>query len=654
MCVCRVLAVRRAGENRIWGDRFKQRFLRARDGDHVYISPAKPPAARILSVRVEGEVPPEETKRRLDGEVYRAGEETAYFTLSGEPRRINVVATEPSGDVVVAADTKVQVEALRSGVLPVSFADIGGLDREIRQLQESIQFPLAAPEVFESLGVRPPRGIVLYGPPGTGKTLLCRALANELGAFFKLVSGPELFSSTYGESEARLREAFKEAEAHAPAVVVIDELDALAAPRDRSTQETERRMVATLLTLMDGLKELRGVVVIGTTNRIDAIDQALIREGRFWPVIRIPPPNEQGRRQILAILAESRMPLADDVDLNGIAERTYGFVGSDLAALCREAAYVALRREVGGPGGAIHVDDPVTLSRRITVTNEDFEKALAIVAPSAMREFMVEVPRVCWNDIGGLHDIKKLLHENVVLSLTKRTDLAQVGINPARGILLFGPPGTGKTLLAKAIACESRANFISVQGPEVKSKWYGESESRIRHLFTKARESAPCVVFFDELDAVAPVRGRSVLAVEDSLVNQILAEMDGIRTADGVIVIGATNRVELIDPALLRPGRFDYHLEVPLPDLEARMAIIGLHLPRLEGSEKLDVAALAEACEGLSGADIAEACRRAGWAALREVAYDTKRARLTEAHVWTAISEVRATGEKTRPKTIGF
>jgi transitional endoplasmic reticulum ATPase len=653
-CACVVLAVRHGDELKAWVDRFKQRFLSAHDGSEIAVFPLRPPQATAVTVRTEGELPAGELLKRLLGEIYRGSEETAYFTLSGEPRRIDVVTTVPKGDVVVGEDTNIQVKKSQSEALPVSFADIGGLDNEIRLVRESIQIPLAAPALFNSLGVRPPRGIILYGPPGTGKTLLCRALAGEAGAYFRLVSGPELYSSTFGKSESQLREAFKQAKSHAPAVVVIDELDALVPSRDRGTQETERRMVATLLTLMDGLTELKGVVVIGTTNRIDAIDQALVREGRFWPVIRIPPPNEQGRRQILTILAESKMPLDRNVNLDDIAGRTHGFVGSDLAALCREAAYAALRRVAGTPDGTIEVEDPAILSQSVRIDKEDFEKALSIVAPSAMREFMVEMPRVRWGDIGGLKDVKKLLHENVVLSLTRRDELTQIGLSPARGILLFGPPGTGKTLLAKAIACESQANFISVQGPEMKSKWYGETESRIRHLFAKARESAPCVMFFDEIDALAPVRGRGASALEDSLVNQILAEMDGIRTAEGVVVIGATNRAELIDPALLRPGRFDYHLEVPLPDAAARRAIVELHVPRLPGSDSLNLSVLVKTCEGLSGAEIVEACRRAGWAALREVEYQPERTRLTQAHVTAALEDVRSTAEKTKTKQIGF
>jgi transitional endoplasmic reticulum ATPase len=404
---------------------------------------------------------------------------------------------------------------------------------------------------------------------------------------------------------------------------------------------------------MDGLKELKGVVVVGTTNRIDSIDPALLREGRFWPIVRVSPPNVRGRREILAILAENRMPLAGNVNLDSLAEKTHGFVGADLAALCREAAYAAIRRALAADGELDFAASPAA-GRPIEVRQEDFEKALSNVAPSAMREFMVEMPSTSWSDIGGLDEVKRLLRENVVIGLSKAEELVRIGIKPARGILLFGPPGTGKTLLAKAIAHEAHANFISVQGPEVKSKWYGETEGRVRHLFAKAREVAPCVVFFDEVDAIAPVRGRSSSGIEDSLVNQILAEMDGIRAADGVVIVGATNRAELVDPALLRPGRFDYHVEVPLPDAAARRAILNIHLSPMPGFAELDLDALTVASDAMSGAEIAEACRRAGWTALRQVSYEVDKVQVRQSNVETALREVSDTTEKVKPKPIGF
>jgi transitional endoplasmic reticulum ATPase len=652
-CACVVTRLHAGPANCAWVDRFKLRALHANDGARVTISPFEPKPARSIAVKAEGSLSDPELLRRLQGEVYHANEETVYYTLSGEPRAVLVTDTSPGGDVLVTADTAISSKKLAEHRTAVGYADIGGLEREIQLLREMVEFPLRSPETFDALGVKPPHGIILHGPPGTGKTLLCRALAGQVGAYFRLVSGPEIYSSTFAGSEEQLRGVFADAQKNAPAVVVIDELDALAPSRDAGVHETERRVVATLLTLMDGLKELRGVVVIGTTNRIDAIDSALLREGRFWPVVRVSPPNVRGRRDILAILAENRMPLADDVNLDLLAEKTHGFVGADLAALCREAAYAALRREFAATGQADFAAAPAP-GRQIDVRQEDFEKALSGVAPSAMREFMVEMPSTTWADIGGLDEVKRLLRENVVIGLSKGSELARIGIKPARGILLFGPPGTGKTLLARAIAHEAHANFISVQGPEVKSKWYGETEGRVRHLFAKAREVAPCVVFFDEVDAIAPVRGRSSSGVEDSLVNQILAEMDGVRAADGVVIVGATNRAELIDPALLRPGRFDYHVEVPLPDSAARRAILDIHLSPMPGFAELDLDALTVASDAMSGAEMAEACRRAGWSALRDVGYDVDKVRVRQSHVETALSEVADTSDKVKPKPIGF
>jgi len=652
-CVCVVARVATAASDCAWIDRFKLRTLGVQDGTRVTIAPFEPKPARAITVKAEGNLSDAELLTRLQGEVYRAKEETAYYTLSGEPRAVLIAETQPAGDVLVTSDTDIAVQKLSEHSTTIGYADIGGLDREIRLLREMVEFPLRSPETFEALGVKPPHGIVLHGPPGTGKTLLCRALASQVGAHFTLVSGPEIYSSTFAGSEQQLRGVFTDAQKNAPAVVVIDELDALAPTRDAGTHETERRVVATLLTLMDGLKELKGVVVVGTTNRIDAIDPALLREGRFWPVVRVSPPNVRGRREILSILAENRMPLADDVNLDSLAEKTHGFVGADLAALCREAAYAAIRRVLASDGEPDFTTLPAP-GRQIDVRQEDFDKALSNVAPSAMREFMVEMPSTNWSDIGGLDDLKRLLRENVVIGLSKADELVRIGIKPARGILLFGPPGTGKTLLAKAIAHEAHANFISVQGPEVKSKWYGETEGRVRHLFAKAREVAPCVVFFDEVDAIAPVRGRSASGIEDSLVNQILAEMDGIRAADGVVIVGATNRAELVDPALLRPGRFDYHVEVPLPDAAARRAILNIHLSPMPGFAELDLDALTVASDTMSGAEIAEACRRAGWTALRQVSYEVDKVQVRQSDIKAALHEVSATAEKVKPKPIGF
>ena len=411
----------------------------------------------------------------------------------------------------------------------------------------------------------------MFGPPGTGKTLIAKALASEVGAKFFTVSGPEFFSMMYGESERKLRNVFEEAQKKAPSVILIDELDALTPRRDKTQGELEQRLVATLLTLMDGLKQLKSVVVVGTTNRINSIDTALRREGRFGHEVYIGVPDTEARKEIIKIHTR-RMPLSPDVNLDSIADRTRGFVGADISSLCREAAYNTLRRS--------HSFDLLTLEKGkiipyegLKVKQVDFDNALPNISPSAMKEFLIEIPKVTWDDIGGLEEIKRLLIENIVYAITKREVFKKIGVKPAKGVLLYGPPGTGKTLLAKAVANQCGVNFIAIKGPEIRSKWVGESEERIRFLFAKAREVSPCVIFFDEIDAAVPIRGGDSTGITDSIVNQVLSEMDGIESAEGVFVIGATNRVGLIDPALLRPGRFDYQIEVPLPDAQARRAI---------------------------------------------------------------------------------
>jgi len=534
---------------------------------------------------------------------------------------LKVTSTSPSQYVMVVESTVVEVSSTPTKrveeITGVTYEDIGGLHEELQRIREMIELPLKHPELFKHLGIEPPKGVLLYGPPGTGKTLIAKAIANETGAHFITINGPEIMSKFYGESEARLREVFQEAEQNAPSIIFIDELDAIAPKRSEVTGEVERRVVSQLLTLMDGLKSRGQVIVIGATNRIEAIDPALRRPGRFDREIRIGVPDRNGRKEILQIHTR-RMPLDSDVNLDELADITHGFVGADLAALCREAAMNALRRFLPQIDLEKEVI-PAEVLEKIKVNREDFANAMKVVQPSALREVVLEIPNVRWEDIGGLESIKQELKEAVEWPLKYPDVFKRLGIRPPRGILLYGPPGTGKTLLAKAVATESEANFISVKGPEVLSKWVGESEKAVREIFRKARETAPCIIFFDELDSIAPRRGLHPDAgVTDRIVNQLLTEMDGLQTLKGVVVIGATNRPDILDPALLRPGRFDRLLYVPPPDLEARYQIFKIHTREMPLDDTVDLRKLAEVTEGYTGADIEAVCREAAMVAARE------------------------------------
>jgi len=537
--------------------------------------------------------------------------------------RLKVVSTTPRGLVKVTEDTEVEllpeyVEVTERAAPEVTYEDIGGMKDVIDRVRELIELPLKHPELFDRLGIEPPKGILLYGPPGTGKTLLAKAVANESDAHFIAISGPEIVSKYYGESERQLREIFEEAEKNAPAIIFIDELDSIAPKRKEAQGEVERRLVAQLLTLMDGLKERKNVVVIGATNRIDAVDEALRRPGRFDREIEIRVPDADGRKEIFMIHTRG-MPLAEDVDLDEYVQLTHGFTGADIAALCREAAMNALRRVLP----EINLEEK-TISRevldKLVVTRQDFDEALKGIEPSALREIYVEVPNVTWEDIGGLEEVKQLLREAVELPLKRPDAFRRVGVEAPKGVLLYGPPGTGKTLLAKAVANESEANFIAAKGSDLLSKWYGESEKRIAELFAKARQVAPAVIFLDELDALAPKRGMAIGEphVTERIVNQLLSELDGLEELRGVVVIGATNRPDIIDPALLRPGRFDELIYVPIPDKEARKAIFQVHTRKMSLAPDVDLDELVERTEGFTGADIAAVCKKAGRLALRE------------------------------------
>ncbi len=571
--VCGVILseVREGNNNKIWLDGLKQWHLELRDDETVTIEEIHPLSAESIKLFTQEEFSQQDLVRFI-GKPVTSGEKTALYTFKGDARVVEIGNTKPSGTVLITTTTQITTSKGTMQGIPITYKDIGGLTNEIKQIREIIEYPFRFPQVFDHLGISQPRGVILYGPSGTGKTLIAKALANEVGATFIQISGPEVFSKWYGETERQLRQKFEDAQQKTPSVILIDELDSLAPRRDKNPGEVEQRTVATLLTLMDGLKQLKGVIVVGTTNRINTIDPSLRREGRFGNEIYIGVPSSEGRREILTIHTR-KMPISDNVDIDSIAEQTKGYVGADLASLCREAAYNTLRRSFQESD---FEKGHIVPHEGLKIEQQDFDKALRDVSPSAMKEFFIEIPNVNWDDIGGLDEIKKLLIENIVYAVTKRDIFKKVGVKPAKGVLLYGPPGTGKTLLAKAVASQCKVNFIAIKGPEIRSKWVGESEEKIRFLFAKAREVAPCVIFFDEIDAAVPARGRDTSGVTDSIVTQLLSELDGIENTEGVFVIGATNKVDLIDPALLRPGRFDYQIKVPLPDSQSRKAIFNV------------------------------------------------------------------------------
>jgi transitional endoplasmic reticulum ATPase len=546
--------------------------------------------------------------------------DTVLIPVLGQAIPFTVVQVRPQGIVIVSDETSITIseKPFEQAKYPrVTYEDIGGMKHIIQKIRELVELPLKHPELFKRLGIEPPKGILLYGPPGVGKTLLAKAVANETEAYFTSINGPEIMSKFYGESEQRLREIFEDAKKHAPAIIFIDEIDAIAPKRDEVIGEVERRVVAQLLTLMDGLESRGNVIVIAATNRPNAVDPALRRPGRFDREIEIPLPDKQGRLEILQIHTRS-MPLAKDVDLQKLADMTHGYTGADLAALVREAAMNALRRYLQ----MIDLSQdkiPPEILEKMEVNMDDFLKAFKDIVPSGLREIYVEVPEVHWGDIGGLEEVKEELREVVEYPLKYREVYETVGIEPPKGILLFGPPGTGKTMLAKAVATESGANFIAVRGPEILSKWVGESEKAIREIFRKARQAAPTVIFFDEIDAIAPMRGLSVdSGVTERIVNQLLAEMDGIEKLENVVVIAATNRPDILDPALLRPGRFDRLIYVPPPDKGARVEILKVHTRSVPLAEDVSLEEIAEKTEGYTGADLAALVREATLRAIRE------------------------------------
>jgi len=569
----------------------------------------------------------------------------------GGLQRINfvVVSMTPNQSVVITENTEIvlsskAVEIGDEKVPQITYEDIGGLSEETRKIREMVEMPLKHPEIFERLGIEPPKGVLLFGPPGTGKTLLARAVANESEANFILINGPELMSKFYGESEKNLRDKFEEAEKNAPTIVFIDEIDALAPKREESYGEVERRVVSQLLTLMDGLKNRGKIVVIGATNRPNAIDPALRRPGRFDREVSINVPDKEGRLAILKIHTRN-MPLSRDVKLEEIAAITHGFVGADLASLAKEAAMSVLRKVLPKINPQQDEEIPDELLSGLKVTKKDFQEAMKNVRPSAMREVLVETPNVGWNDVGGLDRVKQEMQETIEWPIKFPENFTRLGIKPPKGMLLYGPPGTGKTLLAKAVAKEAEANFILIKGPSLLSMWVGKSEEGVRKVFERARQVSPCIIFFDEIDSLAHRRGADGggARVTDQVLNQILAEMDGLEELENVIVVGATNRPDMLDPAILRPGRFDKILLVGPPSKEGREEVFKIHTAKMPLTKDVKISNLARDTEGYVGADIEAVCRESALIALRNDK-DTKE--VSKANFEEAMKKIKASVNK--------
>ena len=610
-------------------------------------------------------------RRELGGQPVTEGQNVqlplGFGFMSGQSQAVplKIAGTAPSGTVVVTDTTEIEIaekpaeeivsgagaggEAGAEGAPDVTYEDIGGLDDELEQVREMIELPMRHPELFKRLGIDPPKGVLLHGPPGTGKTLIAKAVANEIDASFHTISGPEIMSKYYGESEEQLRDVFEEATESAPAIVFMDELDSIAPKREEAGGDVERRVVAQLLSLMDGLEERGEVVVIGATNRVDAIDPALRRGGRFDREIEVGVPDRDGRKEILQVHTRN-MPLADEIDLDAYAENTHGFVGADLESLAKESAMHALRRirpQLDLESDEIDAD----VLNSIQVTENDLKQALKGIEPSALREVFVEVPDVTWDEVGGLETTKERLRETIQWPLEYPEVFDQLDMAAAKGVLMYGPPGTGKTLLAKAVANESESNFISIKGPELLNKFVGESEKGVREVFSKARENAPTIVFFDEIDSIATERGGGATdsGVGERVVSQLLTELDGLEALEDVVVIATTNRPDLIDSALLRPGRLDRHVHVPVPDEDARRKILDVHTEHKPLADDVDLAAIARRTEGYVGADLEAVAREASMCASREFVGSVTReevresvgnVRVTMAHFERALEEV--------------
>jgi transitional endoplasmic reticulum ATPase len=599
------------------GDTIEVKKVESKDAKSITFAPTEP--LRIIGAE-------QYLAESLNGQLMTKGD-IIPLNVMGQRIDLVVISTDPSGPIIINDATKVTVsedsakavQASQEGKVPsITYEDIGGIRNEIARVREMIELPLRHPELFKRLGVEAPKGVLLHGPPGTGKTLLARAVANETNANFYSIGGPEIMSKYYGESEEKLRNVFEQAEKNAPSIIFIDEIDSIAPKREEVSGEVERRIVAQLLSLMDGLKSRGKVVVIGATNRVNAIDPALRRPGRFDRELEIGVPDREGRLEILQIHTRG-MPLAKDVNLEKLADISHGFVGADLQSLSKEAGMRSLRRIL--PNIDLSSESiPSDTLRKIIVTMNDFMDVIKEMEPSAMREVFVEIPDISWDDIGGLESIKQEMQEAVEWPLKYQGIFTFADAVPPKGILLYGPPGTGKTLMAKAAANESEANFISIKGPELLSKWVGESEKGVREIFRKARQAAPCIIFFDEIDAIAPKRGSDFgdSHVTERLISQLLTELDGLEILTNVVVIGATNRPDIVDAALLRPGRFDRLLYVPPPDRDSRIQIIKIHIKKKPLDDSVDIEKLADQTEGYTGADIASLSSAAVMLALRE------------------------------------
>lgn len=634
--VCIVLSDDNCPDEKIRMNRVVRNNLRVRLGDIVSIQSC-PDVKYGKRVHI---LPIDDTVEGLTGnlfdvylkpyflEAYRPIHKDDTFIVRGGMRAVEfkVVGADPTPYCIVAPETVIHCEGdpikreeEEEALNAVGYDDIGGCRKQLAQIKEMVELPLRHPSLFKAIGVKPPRGILMYGPPGTGKTLIARAVANETGAFFFLINGPEIMSKLAGESESNLRKAFEEAEKNSPAIIFIDEIDAIAPKREKTHGEVERRIVSQLLTLMDGMKKSAHVIVMAATNRPNSIDPALRRFGRFDREIDIGIPDATGRLEVLRIHTKN-MKLADDVDLEQIAAESHGHVGADLASLCSEAALQQIREKMD----LIDLEDDqidAEVLNSLAVSMENFRYAMTKSSPSALRETVVEVPNTTWTDIGGLENVKRELQELVQYPVEHPDKFLKFGMQPSRGVLFYGPPGCGKTLLAKAIANECQANFISVKGPELLTMWFGESEANVRDIFDKARSASPCVLFFDELDSIAKSRGGNVGdagGAADRVINQILTEMDGMGAKKNVFIIGATNRPDIIDPAILRPGRLDQLIYIPLPDDKSREAILKANLRKSPVAGDVDLVYVAKVTQGFSGADLTEICQRACKLAIRQ------------------------------------
>lgn len=623
------------------GDKIKLKPVEAVPAEEIVLSPTEKIAAEGLQ---------EYMVYNYLNHVFTTGDAVTLTTQLGGKVQFIVTSTKPAKPVIVTENTEFKLgsmtKAVDTSIPRVTYDDLGGLRDEVQKIREMVELPMRHPELFEKIGVEAPKGVLLYGPPGTGKTLLAKAVAGETNAQFISLSGPEIMGKYYGESEERLREIFKQAEENAPSIVFIDELDSIAPKRDEVSGEVERRIVSQLLTLMDGMKTRGKVVVIAATNRPDSIDPALRRPGRFDREIEIGIPDDEGRHEILEIHTRG-MPINEKVNLQKLSKVTHGFVGADLEVLAKEAAMRSLRRILPD----IDLDqDKISneILQRIEITGDDFKEALKEVRPSALREVYVHVPNVSWDDVGGLEELKQELKEAVEWPLKHKEAYEFVDVQPPKGILLHGPPGTGKTLIAKALAKMTESNFISIKGPELLSKWVGESEKGVREIFRKARQASPCIVFFDEIDSLLPRRSGSSSDshVTENVVSQILTEIDGLEELHNVLVIGATNRLDRVDPAVLRPGRFDRIIEVPLPDKKGRKNIFEIHTKKKPLEKDVNVDRLVEMTDGFSGAEIVSVTNRASISALKRYISDTskqnvKEIRITQKDFENAIEKIR-------------